>query len=385
MKFQRNDSTRQKHFSLTTTKTFFLILVVLYFIVPSIISQYVFDNVFYIYSEYQQTGNKLSLIFGVFLIAWVLFLLPKNVSRNNPIIERISRSRLFEFSYYLFIGYLVLLACYGVHLRMGGAGRSELLDGVDHFLLPGMSFFVINCAVHCIQAKGKIKFVTLVVLCFVVDAIFNGKIFSFLAVGLIFFYLDYINADKRVTRRVLLYTLLLSFLMIVFIGLSRTFLSGGDVGTDVLSIVYLTGSEFLGVQASVGWAVSYFMNSSPTDLFTFGATLQNSYRDSVGHGLATSPVAYFVGNFGNWALPVGFAVLGILAMIIRVSRTYLSWVIFVILILNFQHFLRHGFDVFSEKLITQLFYFYLLYLVYSIASNSEQSSERIRPSGCGVE
>ena len=80
--------------------------------------------------------------------------------------------------------------------------------------------------------------------------------------------------------------------MLLFSGFMRISLAGDDLSKDMLGFAYLFGSEFLGVQASIGWAMEYFSEGYPASFWAFGATLQDFYKSSVGHGLATSPGAF---------------------------------------------------------------------------------------------
>lgn len=361
MKSRASEGMQRTHFSLTATKSFLILLCVLYFILPSFLSRYLFDDTFYIYlTQYQPLGDFLSTSFGIFVIAWLLFVVPRRVSRQNPFISRLSKLRILAGSYYCVIIYLVILIAYGMKLKAAGTQRLDLLAAEGDFLLPGMGFLLVTSAVYLIRARSALLLAVFVLLCVIADAVYAGKIFTFVAVGLIFFRLDYADVPIRRMKRIFLATSLLGFAAIVILGVVRTHLAGEEVKSGILPSTYLAASEFMGVQATVGWAIAYNLSNFPVDLLTFDSTLQNSYIGSVGHGLALSPVAYFVGNFGTLSIPVILLTFSLFAWIFRVGSKHLTWVMFLILILNFQHFLRHGVNIFAEKVITQAAYFYLL-------------------------
>lgn len=347
-------------FHLLNTKRFFIVLILAYFILPALTSHFIFEGNFYIYSESQDSGDLYSALIGVFMLLWVGIFFPKKALRYIGLVDEIATSRLFRWIYNLFMVYLLLLTLYGLKLRMGGSSREELLDGMDNFLLPGMSYLLLGAAVVSVASRSWVRLTVFVVACVIVDMTFNGKIFSFLAAATIFFRMDYAGVSRKISNRVWKIVLVVGPLLLFIIGLSRIVLSGASLEFGLLTIIYTFASEFLGVEASVGWAIDYYNSGQSASLLAFASSFQDSYISEVGHGLALSPVAFFVGNFG----PVGvlFMIVSMLflAWFTRMTRAAFTWVIFLIFALNFQHFMRHGFNVFIVKIITQALFFYMV-------------------------
>ena len=140
----------------------------------------------------------------------------------------------------------------------------------------------------------------------------------------------------------------------------RISLAGDDLSKDMLRFAYLFGSEFLGVQASIGWAMEYFSEGYPASFWAFGATLQDFYKSSVGHGLATSPGAFLRRISAVRGYFFSIVSCAIMAMLFRICIRVVGWIVYLILAINFQHFLRHGIDVFLGKVIFQMIFVFLL-------------------------
>ena len=49
-----------------------------------------------------------------------------------------------------------------------------------------------------------------------------------------------------------------------------------------------------------------------------------------------------------------------MAMLFRICIRVVGWIVYLILAINFQHFLRHGIDVFLGKVIFQMIFVFLL-------------------------
>jgi len=347
-------------FSLVNTKRFLTVLVVAYFIFPAAASHFVFEGKFYIYSPSQSAGDVYSALTGIFMLLWVHLLIPKTSLRYSRLVDEIATSRIFRGLYIFFFIYIILLGCYGLMLRMGGASRDELLDGMDNFLLPGMSYLLLSAAVVSVAAHSHRRLLAMVVGCVIVDMIFNGKIFSFLAAGMIFFRMDYVDLPAKTRNRIWAFVLIMGPLLLFIIGLSRISLAGASLELDLLAVLYTFASEFLGVEASAGWALDYYNSGQSAPLLTFAASLQDSYIAEIGHGLALSPVAFFLGNFGEYGVLLLVVSMLVLAFLARAARPAFTWVIFLIIALNFQHFMRHGFNVFIIKIVTQAAFFYIV-------------------------
>lgn len=339
------------------SRALLVLLLIFYFIMPVPVSEIIFENNFYIYSKLQEKANTLSLLYGVIFIFWVLLLFRKNppslnCSASTKLVSWIG----LRVAYFAMLVYALLVLIYGQKLRVMGASRADLLDGMDDFLFPGMSLLLMIASVFCVAKASRLQFYSIFLTFLLVDITYNGKIFSFLAMILFFLRLDYAHPSRKTILKAFGLWGVLGVLMLLLSGLMRMTLAGDDLNSDVVGVAYLFGSEFLGVQASIGWAMEYFAQGYSTVFWAFGSTLQDFYNSSVGHGLATSPAAFFEANFGS-AGPF-LAIFGCCIALIsfRISERVLGWVAYLIVAINFQHFLRHGIDVFLGKVIFQMIF-----------------------------
>jgi hypothetical protein len=333
------------------------LLVIIYFVVPSLVSEFLFENNFYIYSNLQAISNTRSLIYGAIFIIWVhlLFRRPRSLLFNGNM-NRLVAWPGMRISYYALILYSILLILHGQQLRASGASREVLLSGMDEFLLPGMSLLLLCALVFAVAKAKKWQFYGLFIFFLLIDATYNGKIFSYLALVLFFMRIDHARPSTRTIVKVFALWALLGVTMLFLSGLTRVTLAGDDLTVNATGIAYLFGSEFLGVQASIGWGMSYFAQGYLPSFWNFGSTLETFYKSSVGHGLATSPGAFFEANFGSMGPIFAIFFCGICLLLFRFSAQKLGWVAYLVLVINFQHFLRHGVDVFLVKVVSQMFF-----------------------------
>lgn len=339
------------------TRILFIALIFLYFVIPVPLSKFIFDDTFYIYSAFHPEANTLSLIYGLIFGYFVLVLLKPNPSlvRNRTSID-LANWRGAKIAYYAMIVYSLALMLYGTNLRSLGASRLDLLSAMDDFLLPGMGILLLLASVYAVSNATKRQFYALLVMFFAIDLVFNGKIFSFVALVLFFARLDYMQASRRAILKAVTLAFGFGVIILFLSGLTRIYLAGGFLTTNVEGITYLFGSEFLGVQATIGWGIDYFNRGYPLALSNFVIVLEEFYIRSVGHGLGASPGAYFQANFGgNGPLIAIFGCL-ISLMAVRASARWLGFVAYLIVAINFQHFLRHGIDVFVMKVLTQMIF-----------------------------
>ena len=336
------------------TRALLMLLVVVYFFLPVPVSDLIFENEFYIYSSNQAGANQLSLAFGCIFIAWIFYMFRPALASSRPrASERLANWPGLRIAYLMTIAYSIALILYGLKLRTEGASREELLDGIDNFLLPGMSYLLVCASIFAVARANRIQFYVLFFTFLLVDAIFNGKIFSFLALVLFFLRLDYTKPTIRHILKAFAFWGLFGVSMLALSGLSRVSLAGDDISVNAIGIAYLLGSEFLGVQASIGWAMDYVSQGYPQVFWAFGSALEEFYKSNVGHGLATSPAAFFEANFGSMAVVAGGVYVIVFTLAFRASLRFLGWIAYLIVAINFQHFLRHGIDVFMLKVITQ--------------------------------
>ena len=339
------------------SRALLVLLLIFYFIIPVPVSEIIFKNDFYIYSKLQDKANTLSLLYGAIFIFWVCLLF----RQKKPSLNCLASTRLVSWmglrvAYFAMLVYALMVFFYGQKLRVMGASRADLLDGMDNFLFPGMGLLLMLASVFCVAKASRLQFYSIFLTFLLVDMTYNGKIFSFLAMILFFLRLDYINPSRKTILKAFGLWGALGVLILFFSGLMRMTLAGDDLNSDVVGVAYLFGSEFLGVQASIGWAMEYFLQSYTTTFWAFGSTLQDFYISSVGHGLATSPAAFFEANFGSAGPFVAIFGCCMALIFFRISERVLGWVAYLIVAINFQHFLRHGIDVFLGKVIFQMIF-----------------------------
>ncbi|HEY6529178.1 MAG TPA: hypothetical protein VIZ65_10825 [Cellvibrionaceae bacterium] len=339
------------------TRALLILLLILYFWVPALVSALIFDNEFYIYSNSQENANILSYIYGAIFISWSYLLFrPTKGFLSNRAAAKLTNWKGLPIAYFTMLTYGLALLVQGQRIRGTGATREELLDGMDDFLLPGMGLLLLLTSVYCVARATRLQFYGMFLIFLLIDITYNGKIFSFLALILFFMRLDYFRPPTNLIIKAFLFWGLLGLSMLLFSGLMRLSLAGDDLSTDMIGVAYLFGSEFLGVQASIGWAMEYFAEGYPMSFWAFGATLQDFYKSSVGHGLATSPGAFFEANFGNAGPFLAIFGSAITLMLFQISVRVLGWIVYLIVAINFQHFLRHGIDVFLGKVIFQMIF-----------------------------
>lgn len=349
------------------SRTLLILLTLVYFIVPVGISELIFQNDFYIYSNSQSTANIRSLIYGVIFIAWTHYLFrPQKNYKNAKNANKLVNWSGCRVAFFLMILYCGLLIVYGQQLRSFGASREELLGGMDEFLLPGMSFILLGASVYAVARAKAWQFYSLFILFLLIDATYNGKIFSFIALILFFVRLDYSGATKKIIAKYFAIWLVLGLSMLLLSGLTRISLAGDSLNINPIGIAYLFGSEFLGVQSSIGWGIDYYNQGYSPVFWSFGSTLEDFYKSSVGHGLATSPGAFFEANFGNAGPLLATLTCALSLILFRLSTRSLGWIAYLIVAINYQHFLRHGLDVFTMKVVTQMCFASLVAkLIYS--------------------
>lgn len=339
------------------SRALLILLVLVYFIVPVPVSEFIFENEFYIYSNLQTMANALSLVYGGLFSIWVYLLFsPTRTYLFTGVATRLVNWQGMGVAYFAMIFYSLLLILYGQQLRASGASREDLLVGMDKFLLPGMSLLLLGSSIFVVAKAKQWQFYGLFLIFLLIDVTYNGKIFSFIALILFFMRIDYAGSTTLTIIKAFALWAFLGVSILMLSGLARISLAGDNLSTDAIGIAYLFGSEFLGVQASIGWGIDYFSQANPQSFWAFGATLENFYKTSVGHGLATSPGAFFEANFGSGGPFVALIVCVVSLIAFRLCVRSLGWIAYLVVAINFQHFLRHGIDVFTSKVITQMIF-----------------------------
>lgn len=350
-----------------------------YFILPAIISNFIFDNDFYIYSSRQSDANILSLVYGFIFIVWFYLLFkPRRANLNNGRVIRLANWPGLRIAYFAMCIYSVLLLFHGQQLHAAGASREELLGGIGEFLLPGMGLILLGSAIFAVSKATRFQFYLLFILFFMIDITYNGKIFSFIALVIFFMRLDFSRPSARTIVRVFAVWTVLGVSFLLVSGFNRVALANDELNTNIIGIAYLLGSEFLGVQATIGWGIEYFSQNHPQTFWPFVSTLEELYRPTVGHGLGASPGAFFEANFGSGGLFFAMITCGFWLMAFSLSSRLLGWLSYLIVAINFVHFLRHGVDVFLIKVVSQMiFAFAVAEFARPLKRSSAQSKEKV--------
>lgn len=320
----------------------------LYLLFPYLLEYYIGAE-FYIYSSYQDITFKYSLIFFSILFLTINLIII-DLRRFNIVKCALPSKRSAKIIIWINIAYLGVICARGLPLRLGGASRDILLELISSQLLPGFGFLFLLCIVAVIYLKDRKYLLLFIAVCFVVDIIHQGKIFTSYAVLSLMFYLDNIRTKISLKRIVLIVSLGFSFLLMIF------FMRAISADQNPLLGAYSFFSEFMGVNATNGWAYEYHLTGGNRDLSDFDATLREYYVKDVGHGLALSPVAYFIGNYGDLFFIHVILYFIVVFMIFHISVKFIGKYALVILLYNVIHLLRHGPNLFLSKCMFQLIF-----------------------------
>nr|PZN83573.1 MAG: hypothetical protein DIU57_09885 [Pseudomonadota bacterium] len=359
--------------SLKATRLLLVAITVAYFFVPILVVAIVGDEL-YIYSQRQSESIGITIVFGAATTLLVI-----GITRGNKPVPLPSSGIIRQLAafYYVSIAFVLALAAYGAYLRDTGASRLDLLEKQSELLFPGFGLICLLGCIHAIAAPSHRK-VALMVLVFVVtDVMFMGKIFTYIAAGVVVLRWDYRGHAFR-----LRHALALGLVGMIFLGAVHV-MRAVAVGEESLLIDFYTFfSEFLGVQATVGWSIEYFESMMPdrgSGILRFVHALNDYYADIVGHGLALSPAAYFYGLFGPLWGPLALSYMILLFLAFRLAYLSLGYVAIFVLAYNYQHLMRHGVDVFTTKVVTQLLLVAFLFKVLPRYTGREPSTR-----ACGL-
>lgn len=352
-------------------KTMLLLMIFnfMYLIFPLIASELIFNSNFYIYSNYQSKSILPSVATFILISAMIFFIFNREYKLDDRALFD-SNSFIIKLSFYSLIIYCFVVFFVGMHYKLQGTPRVVMLAIQDKYFFSGLAFLILAAITYVISPRRNLQFFALIFSFLIVDFAFSGKIFSFLAFILIVFRMDCLESLGYAKKRSILPIIALGVLFVLVIWAMRLTLAGKDAPSDVVSIIYTVASEFMGVQASVGWAIHYSIVKINTIGYPFVSTLEPFYIGSVGHGLAISTAAYFVGMFGSWWFAVEFFYLLFTFLLILLFKKQLGPFAPLVIALNFQHFMRHGVDVFTIKLITQIIFMFLLVAYLSMMKKS---------------
>jgi hypothetical protein len=317
-----------------------------YFILPLFLQNIVGQD-FYIYSKYQSSVYFENIFFYSFLLIF-LILLSSKMLYKPWILNRPSKAVNYIVIFLTFF-YLFIVFYHGFALNRAGLAREELLEIISSQLVPGFGYLLLGCFFSILRINKVYLLAAFAALALSLDVAYQGKIFVTNALMLTMFFLD--NRKVKLTIFRAIGFAAIGFGFMAFIFLLRSFHAGeGNAAVGV----YTYFSEFMGVNASSGWAKEYEIAGGATGFFDFDPVLQKYYIGSVGHGLAISPVAYFIGNFGSYFyLAVILYFVGLFFMF-YFSSYVLGRFCFFIFLYNLIHLLRHGPDIFFYKCFLQI-------------------------------
>lgn len=320
----------------------------LYFVLPIGI-QYIVGESFYIYSSYQFQVTGITLSFFGGLILFIAFL--RAGVKKYPYTRSIPPDKYsFKIFFYINMIYLIIIVVRGILFRMQGATREYLLEYISAQLIPGYGYLLLLAGIAIIYLKNDKLLYYFVAVCLIVDLIYQGKIFSTNAVMVAMFYLD----DKKVKisfkKLLVIGASGFGFLFIIF---AIRAIGSGD---NPLMSIYSLFSEFMGVNATIGWGYDYYKSNMPMVLSGFDLILQDFYIRTSGHGLALSPAAYFVGNFGDKCLFVSAFYLIAIYCFYRITSMVIGRFALFVFMYDFIHLLRHGPNLFLSKSITHILF-----------------------------
>ncbi|WP_225509806.1 hypothetical protein [Vibrio vulnificus] len=340
---------------------FYMALFLLYNIVPLCLEMFYFSKDFYIFSgviDYEDV-----ILF--YLVTIMVFGCCFYTNRSSRKIINFSNiaTQLFHMLFVIFLVQLSLLVLFGIKARFSeGVTRNELLALQHIFLISGSSFIFLGAFVYATLFLNKKHFKLLVFVFILLDVIYMGKKFTFYAVAIWLFRIDFFS--ERDTKKPFLIAGALAVCFLSFIFIVRMVFSGDNGGNDAVFDVglYAISSEFLGVYSSIGWAEIYAGLSEK--IWDVDRDLARYYQSAIGHGLAIHPLAYFKFVFDDdtvWAIAYYFI---LLLLIIRVFSNFIGCFIYLIVSVNIMHFTRHGPDIFIKQVFLQSFF---LLLIFSIS------------------
>ena len=361
----------QKNYSLSYSKLILIGLAFLYFIAPSFMENIVGAD-FYIYSKYQSLVSSYSISFFFILVVF-LWLLLSIVPERKLKVPKVS-NRVLKIIFFLNCLYQLFLISQGVLGRVSGLSRIELLDKIGSLLIPGYGYILLLACISILKLRRRKLLIIFFCLSFTIDVLFQGKIFATVSLMLLMFYLD-LSHIKLTTKRIII-LIVSGFTFLISVILLR---STNEVNSDTLLDIYTSFSEFMGVQATVGWGYEYSLNYKPVDLFKFDTTLQDYYYTSVGHGLALSPAGYFLGNFGeNYYFIVSLYFVSLFILYVLAARLIGKYSIFI-LMFNYIHLLRHGPSIFLSNSILQMIF--LILITFFLKLVNEEKHKLLRREG----
>ncbi|WP_143870067.1 hypothetical protein [Catenovulum sediminis] len=333
---------------LKNSALFCYVLLLCYFVVPYLCS-YILPDDFYVFSAFKKDGEYAVLISFMLCILFFYLILRRNKwVKRVDYIPQLSTNAL-QFIYLIFIVQLTVLALSGTYYRLisGINERDILLEKQHVFLFSGTSYIFVCGFLYMAAFVNRKKLLLLSFLFVYIDILFMGKKFVFYLVGILLYRSD-ISQNIKSTKP-FIYACIggMAFLIAIYVVRALTFNSDANILLDV----YAVFSEFIGVYATVGWAVEF--NKVISSWWLVVQELSSYYRYQVGHGLALHPVAYFIAVFGDSWLVGMFVYLLVFSTIYYLTSMLVGSAAVLILLVNIMHFMRHGPEIFLQQFVMQ--------------------------------
>jgi hypothetical protein len=338
---------KQGNSSLINSSLFCFTLLFLYFILPYLLS-FLLPEGFYVFSRYDEQAY--SPVLSGFVISSIFFYYILKLNKWSRRVDNWPKlsQQLIYFLYLLFLVQVIIIALFGTYYRILGVMDRDILLGIQHsFLVSGTSYIFICGFLYMAIFANRKTLLMLGVLFIYIDILFMGKKFVFYLIGILLYRSDVRN--KISNSKPFIYTSFAGIFFVLFIFIVRSLAS--DSPTSITLDAYSFFSEFIGVHATVGWAIEYSQNINGWWMVVH--ELSTYYTDQVGHGLALHPVAYFLAIFGELWYVYMVLYLIVLALFFYFFSMLIGSAVVLVLLVNIMHFMRHGPEIFFQQFIMQ--------------------------------
>ena len=338
--------------TLANTSQFISLLAAFYMILPCVTSLLLPDD-FYVYYKNSTDGIIESVSF--FFFFYSMFFVIRTVPADAHVTRNINMLWIFKILHFIHIAYLFVVMLLGLRVRLlVGGTRPEMLEMISGFFVPGYSYLLVASVCYLVLRASWRYMVGIGLFFLVMDFVYMGKIFTLLFLVTWMMWADYNRKSGKIFFKgmVLGGSVAVSIFIVREIVAESAFTSGLNL--------YVFFSEFIGVFASIGWAEAYHAQGLPSAILDFNSVLEPFYANSISHGLALHPAAYFIGNFGNFWIIAAVIYTAVLSVFSFLFVRILGFLYVVIFIVNSVHFFRHGPDVFAKNIIAQSLFFIIV-------------------------
>jgi hypothetical protein len=348
---------------------FAILLFIAYFILPITGELFLPEN-FYLFSDSHNLIAERIYYASFFILIFSYFIFYFNNELKYKIIVPLITKKVLFLLFITFSILIFVILINGMYIRLTiGADRNYLLEDLHKFLFSGVSFIFVGGLIY-IGSFMKRNIIFIFIFIFILlDILYMGKKFTFYAIALLFFYYDSINST---TNKKFYTIVLIGVIMVVSTYIIRAYVSSDVDIYKLLFSFYGITSEFLGVYSTIGYALENveLINNNYINVVH---ALYPYYIDSVGHGLALHPLAYFIIVFGEFWLFFIAIYFMFIYILFRIFSSIIGNLVMFIFIINIIHFFRHGPEIFLKQFITQLIFISLLYLLPRIHSTKAKN------------